>query len=349
MRPQDRGGTIDSQTRTREGTLGVAVVGQGWWGRAIVRVLDASHSMRVVTTVDVDPIAEEFARERGVGFTTDYGAALGDEAVEAVILCTPHSLHTDQIARAARAGKHVFCEKPLALTRREAVASVEICNASGVVIGVGHEHRFKPPTLELARMVRSGELGTIMQSEATFTMDNLANLDADNWRRSGAEAPCGPLTATGVHALDLCVSVHGVAESVIASLRSVDGGAVDGALGIMLTFRSGAGALITSLIGPPFSVRFAVFGTQGWVEIRDKTHPETPEGWILTKCMRGGRMESVESPSASPVLANLEAFAAAAHGRAPYPIAQEEMIATISALEAIIISAASGQIVQVEG
>jgi predicted dehydrogenase len=96
-------------------------------------------------------------------------------------------------------------------------------------------------------------------------------------------------------------------------------------------------------------VRFAVFGTQGWVEIRDKTHPETPEGWILTKCMRGGRMESVESPSASPVLANLEAFAAAAHGRAPYPIAQEEMIATISALEAIIISAASGQIVQVEG
>jgi predicted dehydrogenase len=322
--------------------LGVAVVGQGWWGKAVVRMLDASDSMRVVTTVDVDPSAEEFARERGVGFTTDDDAVLADDAVEAVILCTPHSLHTDQIAGAARAGKHVFCEKPLALTRREALASVEVCNANGVVLGVGHEHRFKPPMLELARMVRSGELGTIVQSEATFTMDNLANLDADNWRMSVAEAP------TGIHALDLCVSVHGAAESVVASLRSVDGGAVDGALGILLTFKSGAGALVTSLVGPPFAVRFAVFGTQGWVEIRDKTHPESPEGWIVTKCMRGGRMESVESAPMSPVLAGLEAFAAAARGRAPYPIAQEEMIASISALEAIIKSAANGQIERVE-
>ena len=131
-------------------------------------------------------------------------------------------------------------------------------------------------------------------------MDNLADLDADNWRMSVTEAPCGPLTATGIHGLDLCVGVHGAAESVVASLRSVDGGAVDGALGILLTFRNGAGAVITSLTGPPFSVRFAVFGTRGWVEIRDKTHPEAPEGWILTKCMRGGRMETVESAPTPP-------------------------------------------------
>ena len=339
----------DGQMRTREGKLGVAVVGQGWWGRAVVRALEGSDRISVVTTVDVDPVAAEFARAQGIRFTTDYDAALGDAEVEAVILCTPHSLHTRQIARAARAQKHVFCEKPLALTRREAVASVEICNINGVVIGVGHEHRYKPPVLELAGMLRSGELGTIMQSEATFTMDNLANLEADNWRRSDTEAPCGPLTSTGIHALDLCVSVHGAAESVVASLRKVAGGTVDDALGILVNFKSGADALITALIGPPFSIRFAVFGTKGWVEIRDKTHPEAPEGWILTKCMRGGRMESVESPPSSPVLAGLEAFAEAACGRAPYPIAQQEMIATISALEAIIKSAASGQIEQVEG
>ena len=259
----------DSQIRTREGRLGVAVVGQGWWGRAVVRVLDGSDSMRVVTTVDVDPVAAELARERGLGFTTDYGVVLGDAEVEAVILCTPHSLHTDQIARAARARKHVFCEKPLALTRREAVASVDVCNANGVVLGVGHEHRYKPPMLELARMARSGELGTIMQSEATFTMDNLANLDADNWRRSDTEAPCGPLTSTGIHALDLCVSVHGAAESVVASLRNVAGGADDGALGILVKFRSGADALITALIGPPFSIRFALSRTarSGWRKV----------------------------------------------------------------------------------
>ena len=164
--------------------------------------------MRVITTVDVDPAAE-FAASRGVGFTPDYDAVLLDDRVDAVILCTPHSLHTDQIARAATAGKHVFCEKPLALT---------VARRAGLGRGLQRPRRrarrrartpLQAPVLELARMVRSGELGTIMQSEATFTMDNLVNLKADNWRMSSAEAPAGPLTSLAIHAVDLCVSVHG--------------------------------------------------------------------------------------------------------------------------------------------
>ena len=334
---------------TREGKLDVALVGLGWWGKAMVRALEGSDKMRLVTAVDIDPATAEFARGRGVGFTTDYDAALGDEAVEAVILCTPNALHTDQVARAARAQKHVYCEKPLALKRREALASVEICKANGVLLGVGHELRFKPPVLELAGMLSSGELGTIMQSEVTFSTDNLGDLPADHWRRSEAQAPCGPLTATAVHGLDLCVSVHGAAESVVASLRKMAGPAVDDSLSILVHFKDGADALITSLSGSPFSARFAVFGTKGWVQVSDKAHPEEPEGWILTKRMRGGRMESVESPPVNLVQASLEAFADAVCGRAPYPIAQQDMIETIAILEAIVKSAASGRIEQVEG
>ena len=144
------------------------------------------------------------------------------------------------------------------------------------------------------------------------------------------------------------MSVHGAATSVLADLRDIAAPAAADALGILLSFESGAVALITALIGPPFSIRFAVFGTMGWVEIRDKTHPEKPEGWVLTKCLRGGRMEHVESPPTSPVVAGLEAFADAARGRTPYPIPQHEMIATIAALEATVKSAASGLIERVE-
>jgi predicted dehydrogenase len=338
------------------GALGVAVLGQGWWGRAVVRALAGSDKLRVVTTVDKPRVpapndagsAVEFARAHGVGFTTDYAAALRDDAVEAVVLCTPHSQHTDQVARAAEAGKHVFCEKPLALTRREAAASIAVCAANGVVLGLGYEHRFKPPMIELARLVEAGELGRIMECEATFSTDVRGGATADNWRKSDAEAPCGPLTSTGIHALDLCVGVLGAPETVVASRRRNVRPAPADALSILMGFRNGADAVITALSGTPFSVRFAVFGDRGWVELRDKTHPENAEGWVVTTCMRGGAMEIVDWPAATPVLAGLEAFADAARGRMPYPISHDEMLATVAALEATVKSVESGRIEQVE-
>ncbi len=83
--------------------------------------------------------------------------------------------------------------------------------------------------------------------------------------------------------------------------------------------------------------------------MRDKTHPEAPEGWTLTTCLRGGPAVAVEMAPAPAVLHNLEAFADAALGRRPYPVPRDQMIANISALEAIFRSARSGAIEAVEG
>jgi predicted dehydrogenase len=78
----------------------------------------------------------------------------------------------------------VFCEKPLALTRADARRAIEACNAKGVVLGVGHERRFEPPTLDLRRRVETGELGTLLQIEANFSQDKFLTLPAGNWRLS---------------------------------------------------------------------------------------------------------------------------------------------------------------------
>ena len=338
---------MESASRSAKGKLNVAVVGQGWWGKAIIRTLKESAKVQVVKAVDVNCDAGEFARSQGIDFTTDYGAAVANANIGAVILCTPHSLHTQQVALAAMSKKHVFCEKPLALTRSEAQESVDVCKSNGVVLGVGHELRFTPPMDELRRMLKAGELGTIVQSEATFS--GLVSHAPNNWRLSNAEAPAGPMTGKGIHALDLCVSVHGPAERVFASLRNASTQTPNGdTLGLLLTFKSGANALISALWSSPFVNRFTVFGREGWAEVRDKAHPEKPEGWTLTKYMRGGQAESIEYSSMSPVLANLEAFADAVAGRATYPIPPEEMVANIAALEAIAKSAACGEVVQVE-
>ena len=117
--------------------------------------------------VDTVPAAGEWARSQGFEFTTDYARRAGRSATSAAwCLCTPHTLHTQQIVAAAKAKKHVFCEKPLAMTRRDAVTAVEACKANGVVLAVGHEHRFKPVMQDVLRMVKSGELGTIQTTRS---------------------------------------------------------------------------------------------------------------------------------------------------------------------------------------
>ncbi len=334
--------------------LKVAVVGLGWWGRTIVGQLQGSDKLRPVLLVDVNAEAGcTFAEEQGLAFEPDFMRALADPDVQGVVLCTPHTLHCEQIVAAAQAGKHVFCEKPLSMTRQEVLRAVEAVRAHGVVLAVGHERRFEPPILEAMRLLHSGVLGTPLQVEANFSQDKFLSLASDNWRLSDKEAPAGPMTATGIHLLDLSVGVFGQASNVFASVKQLGSHLVNGdTLAILVSFKSGGHALISAILATPFVGRFAIYGSKGWVEVRDLVHPEASEGWTLTRCIRGeadGRPQSTEFPAASGVLANLEAFADAAEGRAPYPVPQEQMIANISALEAVFKSTRSGVVEIVEG
>jgi predicted dehydrogenase len=307
--------------------------------------LKGNSKLSLVKCVDVSPAAGQFAAELGVGFTSDFDAAINDPAVQAVILCTPHSQHCEQIVRAAGAKKHVFCEKPLSLTRADAARAIAACNANGVALAVGHERRFEPPLLEVQRLARSGELGTLLQVEANFSQDKFLAMPADNWRMSQKEAPAGPMTATGIHMLDLSIGLLGPAESVLARVRQLGSKLANGdTLGVFVTFKSGANALISAILATPFDGRFAVYGSKGWADVRDKAHPEAPQGWTLTVDIRGKGKRVEEFPPAKAVLANLEAFADAAAGRAPYPVPPEQMLDNIAALEAVFRSAKSGNI-----
>jgi predicted dehydrogenase len=325
--------------------LGVAVIGLGWWGRVIVPLLKDNAKLRVVLGVDPQPAAAEFAQKQGIGFESKFEKALKNPDVQAVVLCTPHTLHTEQIVKAAAAKKHVFCEKPLSMSRAEVLKAVKACNDNKVALAVGHEKRFEPPIMELVRTARSGELGSLLQIEANFNQNKFLLLADDNWRMSGKEAPAGPMTATGIHLLDLAVGLLGPAEQVFASVRQLGSQLSNGdTLAVLVNHKSGSHSLISAILATPFDGRFAVYGSLGWMEVRDKAHPEAPEGWTLTRSRRGGQRESKDFKPANAVLANLEAFADAVAGRAPYPVPQDQMIANVCALEAVFRSAASGKI-----
>jgi predicted dehydrogenase len=332
--------------------LRVAVIGYGWWGKTIVATLQSSDFIKVEMVIEQEASVRESAKALGdkSGFTvsSSYEDAVSNPNVDAVILCTPHKLHSAQIAAAAKAGKQVFCEKPLCLTLDDALAAVAACKAAGVVLGIGHERRFEPAIMDLRKRIANGELGTILQIEGNFSQDKFFALPPDNWRLSKELAPCGPLSATGIHLVDLAIAILGPAESVLSRLNTLASNFANGdSLAIMLGFKGGPTALISAILATPFDGRFTVYGSKGWIEIRDRTHPENPTGWDISMVFSGKEKAISFNEPHPTVRANLEAFAKGVLGISPYPVSTDEMLANVSALESIMKSAETGQIEKV--
>ena len=322
-----------------------AIVGLGWWGRTIRRELAASDVIRPVLGVDIAEQARAAAEAEGLATTASFEAALGRSNIEAVILCSPHKHHAAQIVAAAKAGKHVFCEKPLCTGAREMEAVAQAVTAAGVQLGIGHERRFEPGIIDLRRRLAAGEFGTALLMEGNFSQDKFFALAPDNWRLSAEEAPVGPLSATGIHLMDLSIALLGRPIEVWARLAMRGSAFANGdTLSVMLAFESGATAMLTAILATPFVGRVAVFGSQGWMEIRDRTHPEHPTGWDVTTVHRGEAPATRFLPPHPSVRDNLEAFGRAVAGEAPYPVGLDEIAANVRTFEAITRSALSGRI-----
>jgi predicted dehydrogenase len=117
---------------------------------------------------------------------------------------------------------------------------------------------------------------------------------------------------------------------------------------VHIRFKGGGSSYVSASLAMPFISRFAVFGSKGWIEVRDKAHLEAPEGWVVTSAMAGGKIQVEEVPPSESVRDNLVAFARAVRGEAAYPITGKDLINNISVLEAIIKSAAkNGAVVKV--
>jgi predicted dehydrogenase len=332
----------DARQGSREPSAPVAVgvVGLGWWGRTLIAAIDDCPELNVIGAVVRSPDGVAWASERGLEVHVDLPALLEDSRAEAVIIATPNTVHCELSVMAAVAGRHVFCEKPLGLTREEAVATVEACRSAGVVLAVGHEIRFEPPVQEVLALARDGHLGQLVQFEAILSHDLFTTLPEDHWRLSLAEAPGGPLTATGIHMVDLSVALLGRPTSANAHLHRPG---ATGTLSILATYAGGAHALIGASAVTPFHMRLAVYGTGGWAEAAASPNPAGPGNvWTLTTSVGNVGRTTAEYLEERGIRDNLGAFAAAVRGRAAYPMSETEMVDTIALMEAIVRSADRG-------
>ena len=326
-----------------------AVTGLGWWGKHMIRRMkDADGDLRIVKAIDMNPELGAFAAEHGVPFETDFDTAIKDPNIDAVILCTPHSMHTSQVAAVAAAGKHCFCEKPLALNRAEAEASVAVCKNAGVMLGIGHERRYEPAMEEARKVLQSGALGTIMHVEATFNHDKLANVPEGDWRMNPKDAPAAGMTGMGVHLTDLFQEMIGPITEVYAATTSrvkyKENGDVVSAL---LRFENGATGYFNAVLVTAHYCTLTIFGENGWLEVINDTHPDTPGPTHLIVQHRDGRRETKDFEWEDTVRLNLEAFARACEGKGTYRFTDQQKIGNVAVLEAVAKSVATKVPVQI--
>ena len=312
------------------GVIDAAIVGLGRWGRSLVESLQGkSDKLRFV--VGVEPAmdgARELAARHRFKLVPSLEGALADLSLAAVVLATPHSLHRPQVVAAALAGKHVFCEKPLALTRRDAEVMLQACARANVVLGVGHNRRWWPAMRELKRLVQSGELGTLLHLEGHNSNEN-SNAVTGGWRTLESESPGGGMTGAGLHALDAMVGIAGPVKRVRAQLIAhKPPPAPHDTASALLEFESGVSGLLATVRATPFYWRVHAFGALGNAEVLGETE--------LVLRMSGRPPERRTLAPADSLRAELEAFADAAEGRAPFPVTPAQILDTVAAFESVV-------------
>ena len=317
--------------------LGIA--GLGWWGQRLVRsVQGKSDRVRFVAAAVAEPAKRaDLAAELGLELTSSVASLVRDPRLDGIVIATPHSLHREQVELAAAAGKHVFCEKPLALTASDAQRAIAACASRGVKLAVGHNRRFAANVAALFEVVRSGELGKLLHIEGHWSNENTTRPDFGAWRNSPLETPGAGMTGTGIHALDIMTALFGKADVLRVHHRthSAPGEPVRDALSVLLGFEGGVSGLLATIRPTPRFWRIHVFGLEGSVEARGDTE--------LRVYRRNAPSEIMQLPETDTLRRELEAFAGSCRGVADYPVTADQLVNCAAALEGIVARMSNGE------
>lgn len=312
-----------------------AIIGMGNWGRTLVDSVQASQAIRFTHgATRTQAKVTAWAAARGITVLESLDAVLATPEIDAVVLATPHTQHATQVVAAARAGKHVFVEKPFTLSKREALAAAEACRAAGRVLALGHNRRFLPAIDAIKRMLAAAELGTICHVDANISGPGALNYRPESWRNDREESPLGGMGGMGIHMVDCLINLLGPVESVLCISHGRAGLPIDDTTAMLLRFASGATGSLTTVAATARIWRFQLLGTKAHLEMRD---PQT----IVVQPVAGARL-TTEWPVVESERMELEAFAAACAGGPAYPLPVEQAVHGAAVFQALIASAEQG-------
>jgi predicted dehydrogenase len=334
--------------------INAAIVGLGRWGQNLVNSIHGkSDKIRITLGVLRHPEnAREYASAKGFPLVDNLDAALADPKIDAIILATPHTAHAEQIIACAKAGKHVFTEKPFTLTTESAKAALRACTAARVTLAVGYNWRFQPALQEMKRALTDGRLGKLLHMEGNFNGPSVYRVGREHWRQNPEEGPAGGMTGRGVHVVDAMLYLAGKIDTVHAqSYRLALDYGTDDTTSMLFKFRNNATAYLSTVIATAETWRLQILGSRGWMEVGDVQHLTT---WTLRTCFFDPenpyvhpQPQTVSFADTSTERAELENFADAVRGKRPLAVEGGDEEHNVTVLETILQSAATGATVKV--
>ncbi len=249
---------------TNNNQIRLASVGLGWWGSVLADGAKAAGAEIVGGFARRNESRSTFQSTHGGRQFESYEEVLHASDVDGILLATPHTAHADQIVAAANAGKHVFVEKPFALSVDSAKRALASSEEAGTVLQVGHNKRRQPANRRLKSMIDNGDLGTVTMIETHQSVPKALGFEAGYWRANDTESPLGGMTSLGVHMIDTMTYLLGPIDRVFAfSKRILDSPPIDHATTLVFEFASGPlGYLGTSFVVPR-TTSVTVRGTGG--------------------------------------------------------------------------------------
>ena len=307
----------------------LGIIGLGRWAKVLTRAAQKSERLKIACGFSRSAETRDgFTREFGVPTVPDLAVMLADPDIRGVILTVPNEQHLPIAEQAARAGKHIYTEKPIADTLVDGIKLAALGRQFGIQVVVGHSARLLAGTRLMKRAIDAGELGRVVFMEGNFSNEGALELTPQTWRWYKAKAPGGPLSQLAVHIFDSLHCLGGAIESVSshASKLSPVGAEVDDQSMTVLKFADGKlGYVGTSWTAPGvYSIR--VFGQKGLMHYEvDFSAWDTPHRLHETSTLyiqRGkdgyGKREVLRLPQSDMFVDELEMFAdSILTGRAP--------------------------------
>jgi predicted dehydrogenase len=298
----------------------VGIIGLGRWAKVLTRASQKSDKLRIVAGYSrSEEKRAAFQQELGVPAARDLRTMLADPELKGVILTVPNEQHLPVAIEVARAGKHVYTEKPIASTLEEGLEIEALEHRHGVTVTVGHSARLMAGIRTMREAVESGELGRVAFMEANFSNERALELTPATWRWYSAKAPGGPLSQLAIHQFDVLHYLGGeiVEASAMASKLSPVGAEVDDQSMTLLRFADGKIGYVGSCWTSPGIFAVRVFGSKGLMHYEiDFGTWDTPDKLHLTSTLyiqRGkdgyGKREELKVPESDMFRAELEMFA----------------------------------------
>ena len=308
-----------------------ASIGLGWWSDELAKSIQGkSKKIKIVSCYSKNKKKRiDFSKKYKTNYHDSYMAMLKDPKIDAVILTTPHSLHSKHAIQAMQNGKHVFVEKPMATKFLDAKKMYLAAKKYKKILSVGHNRRYSSVFDFINNLNRQRKIGKILHIDSNFSAPGAMKYKKKFWRANRKESPGGAIAGLGIHMIDLMCYFGGKVKSVQSLVKKYAVKVnIDDTTSALFELKNCTGNL-TTIFACPYISTFNIFGTN--MNIFSEVDKNK-----IKLVNKNGRIKKLNLTNKNTLFLELQEFADSCNNKNKYRIKNSEAAHNVKIMEAIV-------------